>query len=335
MKIILLGSSPAMMLQAIMLSQKYNDIEIHEGKKVIGGSWKTSNFFNIENIETGTHILAPWKNKLTYEKSLNILKKKLGLELYLLKPDPEKISNKNLKKNDLIKIKYFYIKGGTFKIIKNLKLLLKKKKIKILTNSKIKKIYFNEKRKLIYTNKKTFFADKIYLPYYCDFDRIFLKKNNLNLEKKNSIHLILEFQNQRKFKKKFSYIQHPTISNFIDRTCELSENILLKKKLLFCSRLSDIGKKKYKINPFKLAKLIAEDLFKYLNNENNKSKKLNFNYNYYEYETSYRNKENLKKLKKFVNKNNLNLVDTSQFMKYIGRNLKKLKKLENYEYKSR
>jgi len=38
MKIILLGSSPAMMLQALVLSQKYEDIEIHESKKEIGGS---------------------------------------------------------------------------------------------------------------------------------------------------------------------------------------------------------------------------------------------------------------------------------------------------------
>ena len=33
MKIILIGSSPAMMLQALVLSRKYNDIEIHEKKK--------------------------------------------------------------------------------------------------------------------------------------------------------------------------------------------------------------------------------------------------------------------------------------------------------------
>ena len=33
MKIILIGSSPAMMLQALVLSRKYNNIEIHEKKK--------------------------------------------------------------------------------------------------------------------------------------------------------------------------------------------------------------------------------------------------------------------------------------------------------------
>ena len=33
MKIILIGSSPAMKLQALVLSRKYNNIEIHEKKK--------------------------------------------------------------------------------------------------------------------------------------------------------------------------------------------------------------------------------------------------------------------------------------------------------------
>ena len=36
MKIILIGSSPAMMLQALVLSRKYNNIEIHEKKKSWG-----------------------------------------------------------------------------------------------------------------------------------------------------------------------------------------------------------------------------------------------------------------------------------------------------------
>ena len=75
MKIILIGSSPAMMLQALVLSRKYNNIEIHEKKKEAGGSWKTSNFYNLKSVETGTHILAPWKNNRIFKESLSILKK--------------------------------------------------------------------------------------------------------------------------------------------------------------------------------------------------------------------------------------------------------------------
>ena len=51
MKIILLGSSPVMMLQALILSQKYKDIEIHEAKNEIGGSWKPSSFNNLKKLK--------------------------------------------------------------------------------------------------------------------------------------------------------------------------------------------------------------------------------------------------------------------------------------------
>ena len=82
MKIALIGSSPAMLLQALLLSKKFRNIEIHEKNKKLGGSWKTSTFYNLKSIETGTHILAPWKNKVIYDESLKILKNKLGLKLF-------------------------------------------------------------------------------------------------------------------------------------------------------------------------------------------------------------------------------------------------------------
>ena len=63
MKIILLGSSPVMMLQALILSQKYKDIEIHEAKNEIGGSWKPSSFNNLKKVENWNTFIC------TLEKS--------------------------------------------------------------------------------------------------------------------------------------------------------------------------------------------------------------------------------------------------------------------------
>ena len=62
-KILLIGTSPAMLLEAILLSKKYRNIEIHEKNSSMGGSWKTRNFFEIKNVETGSHIFAPWRNR--------------------------------------------------------------------------------------------------------------------------------------------------------------------------------------------------------------------------------------------------------------------------------
>jgi len=330
MKIILLGSSPAMMLQALVLSQKYEDIEIHESKKEIGGSWKSSNFFNLKNIETGTHIFAPWKNHLLYNESLKVLKKKLGLDLFLVKPTPERIVNRNIKKTELKKIKYYYVKGGANKIIKNIKHLIQKKKIKIYTNSKVNNIKFtNNNKKKLYTTKKVFLADQIYFPHYCDFNKNFLKKNNISQKKKLSIHLVLKFDNLRKFTKKFSYIQNSIFSKWTDRVSVLSKEILSTNTSLFCLRISDKGKKLYKRNSFHLAKIISDNLLEYLNFHKNK-KKTKMKFKYFEYETAYRNENDLKRFKKFILKNDLKLVDTSEFMKYIAKNIESLKKLKNY-----
>jgi len=189
---------------------------------------------------------------------------------------------------------------------------------------------------LVYTNKKFFFADKIFLPYYCNFDKDFLIENDINFEKKKSIHLLIKFLNLKKIKKKFSYIQHPIFSKWVDRSSALSKHILLKNTVLFCTRLSNKGKREYNKNSTKLAKFISIDVLNYLNEYNfTNTQKINIKFKFYEYETSYRDNEKLKKLKKFTNRRNLNLVDTSEFMKYIGKNLSDLKKLKNYVKKSR
>lgn len=330
MKIILIGSSPAMMLQALILSQKYDDIEIHESKNKLGGSWKTSNFFKQKNVETGTHILAPWKDFYTYNESLNILKKKLGLKLFLLRPSPERIINKNISKAELKKIKYYYIEGGAKNILKKIIYLIKKQNIKIHINSKIKNIKFNNKKKLLLTNKKSIFADIVYLPYYSDFSNTFIKKNNIHLIKKLSIHMILEFDNANKSLKKFTYIQNSKFSKWVDRVSLLDKKILLTDKLMYCLRISENGKKIYKKKPSYLAKMIAQDLKIYLNFKEGKNK-TKFRYKYFKYETSYRNKNDLKNFKKFITEKKLKLVDTSEFMKYIGKNISELKKLKNYD----
>lgn len=332
MKIILLGSSPSIMLQALILSQKYHDIEIHESKKKIGGSWKTSSFFKLKNVETGTHILAPWKNYLTYNESLNILKKKLGCKLFAVKPSPERIINKNINKSELKKIKYYYVKGGAFYLLKNIINLINKQNIKIYTNSKIKNIKFKNKKKILYTNKKIIYADQIYFPYYSNFDKNFIKKNNLSFKKKLSIHMILEFDNLKKFFKRFSYIQNSHFSKWVDRVSILDNKILLSDNLLYCMRVSEYGKKIYKSKPAYLAKMITYDLSKFLN-FNPDNEKIKFKYRYYEYETAYRSKNDLQNFKKFITQKKLKLVDTSEFMKYIGKNISKLKKLKNYAEK--
>ena len=209
MKIILIGTSPVMLLQALILSQKHKDIEIHEKKNFIGGSWKTSNFYRIKNIETGTHILAPWKSSKLYNKSISFLKKRLNLKLNKLTPSPVRIINKNISKKELNKIKYYYIKGGSHQILKNIYKKLRKNKVKIFFGSYIKKIAISkiDKKKIVFLNKKKIYASKVYLPYFIDIKNNFkLKKKifNTKSEIRNSFHVVIEILNKQFFyKKKF------------------------------------------------------------------------------------------------------------------------------------
>ena len=109
MKIVLVGSSPAMLLQALILAKKNNNVQVFEKENRLGGSWKTSDFYNIKNIETGTHIFAPWKNAKLYFQSKKFLETKLKLKTFFLKPQPVRIINKHITRKELAKIKYFNI----------------------------------------------------------------------------------------------------------------------------------------------------------------------------------------------------------------------------------
>ena len=68
MKIILLGTSPAMLIEAILLKKQFKNaqIELHDKNDTPGGSWRTFNFLNNSTLETGSHIFAPVKNKHLY-----------------------------------------------------------------------------------------------------------------------------------------------------------------------------------------------------------------------------------------------------------------------------
>ena len=144
--------------------------------------------------------------------------------------------------------------------------------------------------------------------------------------------MILEFDNLKKLFKRFSYIQNSHFSKWVDRVSILDNKILLSDNLLYCMRVSEHGKKIYKSKPAYLAKMITYDLSKFLN-FNPDNEKIKFKYRYYEYETAYRSKNDLQNFKKFITQKKLKLVDTSEFMKYIGKNISKLKKLKNYAEK--
>lgn len=327
MKIVIVGSSPVMLLKAILLRHQHKNakIEIHEKGNSVGGSWKTTTFQVIKSVETGSHIFAPWKNKVIYNQCLDILRKKFKLKTYFLKTKPLNIINYNIKKNELKKIKYFYIKGGSGELLNSLIKHIKKNKIKIKYKSKIEKIFLKDNKNKLQSNGGVFLADQVYLPYYCKFNL-----NSLYGRKtyslKNSIHILIKFSSRYQFKKKVSYIQKVSFSKLFDRLSNIS-SIFNVKDHIFSLRLSENAKKKFQKNKKIPIDKIQKDLVNFLKPKFKNDKLLKAEYKLCKYEISYRNNKQLQQLKEFTKKHKIKLVDTSEFIKYMSKNINELRAL--------
>ena len=142
-----------------------------------------------------------------------------------------------------------------------------------------------------------------------------------------SIHIIIKIPFEYNFRRKVSYIQKVNFSDLFDRLSNLSETFNLKNHI-FCLRVSENIKKKFYRNKKKYIHNIKRDLIKYLK-PNLKCFRLSkkINYKIVKYETSYRDKKQLEKLKIFTKKNKINLVDTSEFIKYMSKNISSLNKI--------
>jgi hypothetical protein len=327
MKIILIGTSPAMLIEAILLRNEYKtaQIEIHEKNNLTGGSWKTTTFSKIKFIETGSHIFAPWKSRNLYKQCSNILRNKFKLKLYFLKPQPLNILNKNISKSELKKINYYYVQGGAGKILKSLIEIIKKKKIKIFYNSLIKRITTLDKKKKIITNKNNYFVEEVYIPYYCNINLNFFKEKKKYTLKK-SIHILIKLSSNYSFKNKISYVQKVNFSKLFDRLSYLS-NMSKLKDHIFCLRLSELAKKNFKKDKKKIIEKIKKDLIKFLDLKFQKKDDFKAQYKLIKYETSFRNENQLKQLKFFAKKNKIKLVDTSELIKYMSKNISRLNAL--------
>ena len=99
------------------------------------------------------------------------------------------------------------------------------------------------------------------------------------------------------------------------------------KDYYFCLRLCENFKSKFYKNQKIIVKKIKEDLLNFLQPSIKNKKRLQFYYKVFRYETNYRNINQLKKLKLFSLKNKVNLVDTSELIKYMSKNINRLKKL--------
>ena len=186
-----------------------------------------------------------------------------------------------------------------------------------------------KKIKNIKTNRGSFLAHQIYIPYYCKLNLKNSKKNTSYTIKK-SIHVVIKFPKNIKFNKKVSYIQKVKFSKLFDRLSNLS-SVLNIKNNMFCLRLSEDAKKNYLKDKKVLIRKIKDDLINFLDIISTEKKFSKIKYKFFNYETSYRNQYQLYKLYKFTKNYGIELVDTSEFIKYMSKNIKRLNTLKNFQ----
>lgn len=276
-KIAIIGSSPIMLIIAKLLSKR-NWVIIFEKDKFLGGAWKTKKIKSIFDLNLYSNVIIPLikKDQLLSSNVNNFLSK--------LKVKIKKNNLRYEQKNKIIFKEIFEYDFSLFfkSFKKNYSIVKKEVKIIKLKNNKV------------FINKHIF--DKVYLPYYSSVRKIIVGRKIINVPFKiiKSQHITLISKNF--FLSDIFYVEQ--FSVFFDRV-----QVLTKKKFrIFIARVSKYYKEK------KLSFLIKKVVF--LNKKDIIYKKKNSYINY------YRNKKQIKKIKKINNKN-LILINTTSFFEAI------------------
>ena len=277
MKIVIVGTSPIMIILAIALSKK-NKVTLFEKRKNFGGAWS---FFKYKSmyIHNKTNVIVPTKKseEKHIKNIIKYLKKKFNLKIRRNKKIYKTVSKykpKNIFIYDIHKI-YDHLKKFNIKIIN-----------KNVTNISISK-------KKVFINNFEF--DKVFIPTFIALKKVKIDKNfyYFNFKKIISKHLVLI--SKKKFLKEFYYMEN--FNNYFDRA-------LLKRRkslYLFTARI----KKRFK--HFKHKELIK------LSNFGIEKKNLLLS-KIFKYENCYRDDSQIKKLNNLNKFKKIKVVDTTQFV---------------------
>tara|TARA_B110001452_G_C15193254_1_gene414236 strand:+ start:14 stop:1090 length:1077 start_codon:yes stop_codon:yes gene_type:complete len=239
-KIIIIGSSPYLIIEALYNIKKGNSVEIIEEKSFLGGNWCLHNYDNYIS-EGACHILSPPNNKVYC-----FLKENLGIDMQEQNPQPKiYIYNKHFKKlkhyNDskfISILKFFkaiifsfntefkiskhpkkifkkklnfqYPAGGSVELISKLSSLLNQNSVKISLNKKVTKINLKSKEVLCQSGNITepHSFDKVICGFGISANEIIDSYNNkigLKFSKKHAKHILIETGVKKKFD--FSYLR--------------------------------------------------------------------------------------------------------------------------------
>ena len=231
--IVVIGSSPLGILEAIYYSNKGLNVLIIDNSSKIGGAWKSISFPRIENVENAIHYLLPSEIafkfldvnlKLELEKIEGkvTLYRLFGIFNFYLKYDGflsniiSFLLNKDFKnfKNIFKKKKSLYFKQGTPSLINCLEKKLNESNVEVLLNKKITKINFDKRISLITKSGEIIKANRIVCTNSSRLNNTFKGKEKIHviekIQKRPSIHLVLEDESKSN-KSQIIYFNNPII----------------------------------------------------------------------------------------------------------------------------
>ena len=277
MKIAFVGSTPIMVLYALLLSKK-NDVTLFEGSNKFGGAWSFAKFRNNSYPEK-TNIIVPDNNgeeKFIY-KMIKFLKKEFKIKI--------KLNRKKYKNTTDYKPKkvFDYDLNKLFILLANSNIKIEKTWVKT----------FSIKDNKVKIKNKNF--DKIYLPYFVKIEKAQINEKAYKFPYNIIKNKHIQFITKKKFMNEFYYIEN--FNNVFDRAQ------LVKKSMyyFFTGRV----RKKYKKSSSNM--LLKKSNF---NLKKNNFKKINL----VSFQHHYRDREQIKKLLYLKKFKEIQIIDTRQFV---------------------
>jgi hypothetical protein len=280
-KVAIISSSPLMMMLAIKLQNKGQDVTVFDYSRKKGGAWAWftdyKKKFN-KYIAKHSNAIVPLNKK--EEKFIKIMNAFLIKEFKII----IKKTNKKILTNYKFKNKYIY----DFSKFYNLGL-----KSLNFSHCFIENLKLQPDGKVLVNNKMTF--NKVFIPSYTGIKKIKIRSKDFKPAYKEIVSEHISIL-AKKFKLKNFYY-----SDFYDDFFDRVKIDKQKKFYTLTARLAFKikGENLNKLNTYIHRFVKQKDILKV-----KKSKFRNF----------YRNKEQLKELKKNLNKTNIKYVDTTQFV---------------------
>ncbi len=199
MKIAIIGTTPIMVLKALLLS-KNHDVTIFEKTNKLGGAWSFGKFKNFSYPEK-TNIIVP-DNK--YEEKFMIKIKKYLNSNFKVKIHKNQKRYSNITPYKPKKVFIFDI-NHLFKILKKSKIKLKKK-------SWVKSL--KVKKKIVIINSKLVF-NKVYIPFFINLDNTTINNKKYFFPFKKIYNKHVHFITKKKFSEEFYYLEN--YNKYLDR----------------------------------------------------------------------------------------------------------------------